>query len=172
MKMSSGLIFLIIVICLLLVLGVTNPSSHKHQAKISAQCQDLNPIVGGLGGCDLFAKWGLEYHDYILFSITKVSGVGGEKVSWGLMGMVFVVKVGYDEKKLGELNYRDQALKGIQIFRDEKGTAKEVENELSKEQDVTYETDSTHQVRANDESDKDSEIDNDLQVEPDFDVDI
>ena len=92
MKLSNGIIFIIAFICLLLALGVTNPSSNKHQTKISSQCQDLNPIIGGLGGCDLFAKWGLEYHDYILFSTTKLSGNGGDNVSVGILGMVFVVK--------------------------------------------------------------------------------
>ena len=92
MKLSNSIVFLIAIICLLLLLGVTNPSSNKHQVKISAQCQDLNPITGSLGGCDLFAKWGLEYHDYLLFSITKLSGNGGEKVSIGILGMVFVIK--------------------------------------------------------------------------------
>ena len=91
MKLSKGIIVLIAVIFLLLVMGITNPSSNKHQVKISSQCQDLNPVIGGLGGCDLFAKWGLEYHDYLLFSITKISGNDGEKVSIGLLGMVFIV---------------------------------------------------------------------------------
>lgn len=92
MKISNANVFLIAIICLLLVLSFTNPSSVKHKDKISAQCQELNPIIGGLGGCDLFTKWGLEYHNYLLFSITKISGNKDETVSLGLFGMVFILK--------------------------------------------------------------------------------
>ena len=45
--------------------------------------------------------------------------------------------LGYDEKKLGELNYRDEALKGIQVFRDDKANEKEIE--VSEEREFVYE---------------------------------
>lgn len=72
--------------------------------------------------------------------------------------------LGYDEKKLGELNYRDEALKGIQVFRDEKAAEKEMDNDLSIERDITYDT------RANqkdEQNDNETDFEQEESLEPD-----
>ena len=81
--------------------------------------------------------------------------------------------LGYDEKKLGELNYRDEALRGIQVFRDEKNAEKEFENDVSMERDEPYETSRDDKEMTDKENDMDETIDNDIDedVEPDLDVD-
>jgi hypothetical protein len=76
--------------------------------------------------------------------------------------------LGFDERKLGELNYRDEALKGIQIFRDEKDSAKEV----SLEPDIPYQTDANYKESANNDTDEELEGDNDIAPEADLNEDI
>jgi hypothetical protein len=80
--------------------------------------------------------------------------------------------LGFDEKKLGELNYRDEALKGIQIFRDQKEPAKESEKEVSIEPDIPNEPDWNYKEQTKAGTDEDEDIDDNLEVEPDLDTDI
>ena len=80
--------------------------------------------------------------------------------------------LGYDEKKLGELNYRDEALKGIQVFRDEKDKEKEIENEVSMERDIEYKSDTDYKEEKTVEEIMGDEIEQDVDLEGDFDTDI
>jgi hypothetical protein len=80
--------------------------------------------------------------------------------------------LGYDEKKLGELNYRDEALKGIQVFRDEKDKDKEIETEVEMEWDVEDKNDTDYKEGRDEENNNVDEIDEDIDVEPDLDMDI
>jgi hypothetical protein len=80
--------------------------------------------------------------------------------------------LGFDERKLGELNYRDEALKGIQVFRDQKESAKESEKEVSIEPDIPNEPDWNYKEQTKAGTDEDQDIDDNLEVEPDLDTDI
>lgn len=76
----------IIVIALLLLAFVTNPSPERHREKIKAEVANRSPIAGmlGMGSLEAFAS---SYHSIGIASYTK----GREHVlSYGAFGIVFV----------------------------------------------------------------------------------
>jgi hypothetical protein len=83
---------------------------------------------------------------------------------------------GYDEKKLGELNYRDEALKGIQVFRDqnEKGRDRnqEIDDDMPIRREVEYENNTDYKGGKEVVNKDDDVLNNDMEVDADFDLGI
>jgi hypothetical protein len=96
----------------------------------------------------------------------KVTGIEGER-------KYRFSSLGFDERKLGELNYRDEALKGIQIFRDEKDKEKEIEVDVERDQfdDTTTDKDIKDEEK-NKEDESDDVIDDTYNMETDYDIDL
>lgn len=85
----AGIIFAV----LLLVL---NPGDEKHRTNIEEEFKKEHKIAGTLGVGWIKSKT-VSYHDYYLFSVTKV---GDTYTSFGLLGMVFVGELDIDTDKL------------------------------------------------------------------------
>lgn len=85
----GGIIFAV----LLLVL---NPGDDKHRDKIEEQFKEEHKLAGSLGVGWVKSKT-VSYHDYYLFSVTKV---GDTYTSYGALGMVFVGELDIDTDKL------------------------------------------------------------------------
>jgi|AntRauTorckE6833_2_1112554.scaffolds.fasta_scaffold251103_1 hypothetical protein len=88
-KFIAGIIFAV----LLLVL---NPGDEKHRDKIQEQFKEEHKIAGTLGVGWVKSKT-VSYHDYYLFSVTKV---GDTYTSFGTLGLVFVGELDIDTGKL------------------------------------------------------------------------
>lgn len=80
---------LLLFIILLFALKVTNPSMQSHKAAITQKCQELNPVTGAIGGCNLYSKFKIKYVDYYVFSYTLSDN---EVVSVSLFTLPFLVK--------------------------------------------------------------------------------
>jgi hypothetical protein len=80
------------IIVLILVLGLAmllNPSYEKHQKKLVESYKEKNPVTGMIGAGELLAK-ATEYENYYVFSATKVTG-REERLSFGAYGFVFIL---------------------------------------------------------------------------------
>ena len=80
----------------------------------------------------------------------------GRKYSFGSLG--------YDEKKLGELNIREDAIKGMQVFRDEQNELRQMENPELQEREREYDRIATQDVNEETKTLQDIE-DNDQQLD-------
>jgi hypothetical protein len=81
--------------------------------------------------------------------------------------------LGFDQKHLKEIDLRDEALKGIQVFRDEKEKGKEIEADIEIEPDRADKSDTDYKEGKNVEDDKgDVEESDDLSLENDYDIDL
>ncbi|MBK7428048.1 MAG: hypothetical protein IPI60_14015 [Saprospiraceae bacterium] len=85
--------FLILVIVLMVVAALSNPSHSTHREKIKATFKQDNPLISAVGGGEVFTRL-VDYHSYILFSTTTLDD---EKVSTGIFGMVWVNRVNIEE---------------------------------------------------------------------------
>ena len=86
---------LVLTIAIILTLFLLNPSSDKHKAAVDKRCRELNPVTGLIGGCALYSRLSLQYHDLFLFSFTvstlSTSSSANMPATIGVLGIVFVV---------------------------------------------------------------------------------
>lgn len=84
MKRVSPLIVLLLV---LILLAVTNPSVEKHRSAVNESVGKQSKVAGALGVGSLFSRL-FTYRDYVFFSLTTYEG----KVrSVGLLGFVIAL---------------------------------------------------------------------------------
>ena len=79
--------------------------------------------------------------------------------------------LGFDEKKLGELNYRDEALKGIQVFRDRDEKSKDSDKEIDEtamERDIPHENNEDYKEGRDEEDKADDRMNDDTDMENDL----
>jgi len=77
---------------------VTNPSFESHKKKLEAKYTEQNPLSGFIGVGKIITSL-VVYHDVILFSYTT-ERIKNNKVSFGFLGMVWVVDLDIDKLKL------------------------------------------------------------------------
>ena len=81
---------LAILIAMLAIAFVLNPSPERHRDKIKATIAQRSPIAGALGLGSL-AAFASSYHSLGVASYTTA---GERTLSWGAFGMVFVADQG------------------------------------------------------------------------------
>ncbi len=85
--------FLILIIVLMAVAALTNPSHSSHREKIKDTFKAENPLISAVGGGEVFTRL-VDYHSYIIYSKTTLDD---ETVSTGLFGVVWVNNVNIEE---------------------------------------------------------------------------
>jgi hypothetical protein len=85
--------FLILIIVLMIVAALTNPSHSTHREKIKATFKQDNPLISAVGGGEVLTRL-VDYHSYIFFSTTTLDD---EKVSTGIFGIVWVTSMDIEE---------------------------------------------------------------------------
>jgi len=84
---QNPLLSLLVVLVVMVLLAVTNPSPEQHRKAIAAEIAELRPLAGAVGLGAVSAHF-TEMHSFVLGSFTTN---GEEVVSIGLLGMVWVV---------------------------------------------------------------------------------
>lgn len=85
--------FLILVIVLIVVAALTNPSHSSHREKIKATFKEDNPLISAVGGGEVYTRL-VDYHSYVIYSKTTLDD---ETVSTGIFGIVWVNNVRIEE---------------------------------------------------------------------------
>lgn len=85
--------FLILIIVLIVVAALSNPSHSSHREKIKATFKEDNPLISAVGGGEVLTRL-VDYHSYIIFSQTTLDD---ETVSTGIFGMVWVNRMNIEE---------------------------------------------------------------------------
>ena len=91
---------LILIIGLLAVAVITNPSHEKHKEKIWEKYQKQNPVSATLLGITDLKKSVLSmvtYENNYVYSLTFVSVDKEKKISFGAFGVVVVINLDLDQ---------------------------------------------------------------------------
>lgn len=80
---------LVLILVLILIAAISNPSHTAHREKIKSTFKQDNPLISAVGGGEVYSRL-LDYHSYLIFSKTTLDD---ETVSTGMLGMVWVNKV-------------------------------------------------------------------------------
>jgi hypothetical protein len=91
---SSPLLVAIVVLAVLILLAVTNPSAEAHRKAISTDYEKERPIAGAVGLGALSSRLP-EYRSVVIGSYTTEGDV---VVSVGALGMVWVVDVEVEDQ--------------------------------------------------------------------------
>lgn len=83
-----------VVLAIVVAAFVLNPSPERHRAVVKATIAERSPIAGALGMGHL-AAFASNYRSYGVASITEVNG---RTLSFGCLGMVFVMQGDRDGK--------------------------------------------------------------------------
>lgn len=84
---------LILVIVLMAVAALTNPSHSSHREKIKETFKADNPLISAVGGGEVYTRL-VDYHSYIFYSKTTLDD---ETVSTGIFGVVWVNRLNIEE---------------------------------------------------------------------------